>query len=742
MENYAKKTELESFVHQWKKEIHERKIGDAENDRGTTTSSVSSNEIERSWSPDATSIFPCEADVLQQDLQPQANRDTKPLLELALGSRAAEGTSVSKDAGTSSSESCTRKHPIAHGTELQPRQKLKCVEHAPRQKRADFEAESKLDLSDGFFDVGNDESDDDSSDFVSLLIRDINDINDVPLFEYTLPIEVATNILSYLDVKSLCRCAQTNKTWNLIANDDALWLRLAQGHGYATVSHPDATAHQQLTVTTFEKRASQSWKEYFVRRYLHEREIHRRWREMIAVFVQLRRPSRHLRRGHPMQDITSATYVRGHGILAAGLGNSRVLVWDLDRPCQELEKKYISLKQEDIARDEETNLLDASSGNQHAQSPTLDRTHRGPAVSVNANACVAAAITAPGPRTRELHVWHLSKHGGTQVFASDIPVECPRLDASCPLMAVADSPTVLWGCGSSVHCYSADSSSTWELHWSWKGSQPDEITDLGMVRAASGIENKGIFAHLSARTVGLHHVANGEVAEYLYGNDDGTVGTTCSCLFIGPEHVAYAVRDAAVGNSLRVHCSHTGRQSAAVDLGNGRVLAVTAVPREPHVYVISTTHGLHVYDTRTDTGGQRVQRHGAVLWSVCADEWKIVCGGSGAAGGGFTGVWDRRTSKRLWYVNDVVPIVAVAVHKEERLVTASVPSHAPYVEPVVVDEYRAADASVNVIDFGAPLSQLVDAECPFSSMFDSVTGYRYNDLLANPYDNVNPYAFQ
>eukprot|EP00041_Stephanoeca_diplocostata_P038166 m.1481470 g.1481470 ORF g.1481470 m.1481470 type:complete len:352 (-) comp25177_c1_seq3:51-1106(-) len=334
MENYAKKTELESFVHQWKKEIHERKIGDAENDRGTTTSSVSSNEIERSWSPDATSIFPCEADVLQQDLQPQANRDTKPLLELALGSRAAEGTSVSKDAGTSSSESCTRKHPIAHGTELQPRQKLKCVEHAPRQKRADFEAESKLDLSDGFFDVGNDESDDDSSDFVSLLIRDINDINDVPLFEYTLPIEVATNILSYLDVKSLCRCAQTNKTWNLIASDDALWYRLPQEHGYAMMSHSHAAAYQQLTVTTFEKRDSQTWKEYFVRRYLHEREIHRRWREMVAVFVQPRRPTRQLRRGHRIQDATSATYVREHRLLAAGLGNSQVLVWDLGRPCQ------------------------------------------------------------------------------------------------------------------------------------------------------------------------------------------------------------------------------------------------------------------------------------------------------------------------------------------------------------------------------------------------------------------------
>ena len=46
-----------------------------------------------------------------------------------------------------------------------------------------------------------------------------------------------------------------------------------------------------------------------------------------------------------------------------------------------------------------------------------------------------------------------------------------------------------------------------------------------------------------------------------------------------------------------------------------------------------------------------------------------------------------------------------------------------------------------MLDFAAPSSELADAECPFSSNYDDIAGYRANDLLATPYDNVNPDRF-
>ena len=46
-----------------------------------------------------------------------------------------------------------------------------------------------------------------------------------------------------------------------------------------------------------------------------------------------------------------------------------------------------------------------------------------------------------------------------------------------------------------------------------------------------------------------------------------------------------------------------------------------------------------------------------------------------------------------------------------------------------------------MIDFGAPESALAGAQCPFSSSFDDTSGYRYNDLLVMPYDDVNPDKF-
>ncbi|KAM4827516.1 F-box/WD repeat-containing protein 8 isoform 2-T4 [Thomomys bottae] len=67
---------------------------------------------------------------------------------------------------------------------------------------------------------------------VDQLIRDLNEMDDVPFFDIQLPYELAINIFQYLDRRELGRCAQVSKTWKVIAEDEVLWYRLCRREGH------------------------------------------------------------------------------------------------------------------------------------------------------------------------------------------------------------------------------------------------------------------------------------------------------------------------------------------------------------------------------------------------------------------------------------------------------------------------------------------------------------------------------
>ncbi|KAM5238152.1 F-box/WD repeat-containing protein 8 [Ctenodactylus gundi] len=67
---------------------------------------------------------------------------------------------------------------------------------------------------------------------VEQLIRDLDEMDEVPFFDVQLPYELAVNIFQYLDRKDLGRCAQVSKTWKVIAEDEVLWYRLCQQEGH------------------------------------------------------------------------------------------------------------------------------------------------------------------------------------------------------------------------------------------------------------------------------------------------------------------------------------------------------------------------------------------------------------------------------------------------------------------------------------------------------------------------------
>lgn len=50
--------------------------------------------------------------------------------------------------------------------------------------------------------------------------------DDEALINKKLPKELILRIFSYLDVVSLCRCAQVSKSWNVLALDGSNWQRI------------------------------------------------------------------------------------------------------------------------------------------------------------------------------------------------------------------------------------------------------------------------------------------------------------------------------------------------------------------------------------------------------------------------------------------------------------------------------------------------------------------------------------
>ncbi|RMC06032.1 hypothetical protein DUI87_17577 [Hirundo rustica rustica] len=72
----------------------------------------------------------------------------------------------------------------------------------------------------------------DGDDLLGQLIRDLNEINEVPFFDVQLPYELALKIFRYLGKAELGRCAQVSRTWKVLAEDEVLWYRLCQEEGY------------------------------------------------------------------------------------------------------------------------------------------------------------------------------------------------------------------------------------------------------------------------------------------------------------------------------------------------------------------------------------------------------------------------------------------------------------------------------------------------------------------------------
>ncbi|KAF4792786.1 F-box and WD repeat domain containing 8 [Turdus rufiventris] len=143
----------------------------------------------------------------------------------------------------------------------------------------------------------------DGDDLLGQLIRDLNEINEVPFFDVQLPYELALKIFQYLGKAELGRCAQVSRTWKILAEDEVLWYRLCQQEGY-------------LLDTSISDHSC--WKLALKNCRAREHMLKTNWKNRVGAVSQLRYEP-----GRVLCDVHCCD-----GVVMAGYSSGEVRLWD------------------------------------------------------------------------------------------------------------------------------------------------------------------------------------------------------------------------------------------------------------------------------------------------------------------------------------------------------------------------------------------------------------------------------
>ena len=189
-------------------------------------------------------------------------------------------------------------------------------------------------------------------------------------------------------------------------------------------------------------------------------------------------------------------------------------------------------------------------------------------------------------------------------------------------------------------------------------------------------------------------------------------------------------------SSINICSADTGQLMSIISTGRLKPTALATPLSQPWcVLAGGAAGGLKMFDTRLESGEvQRFESSGGGATRAIAldDGWKVVAGAAKEGYKEATLMLDRRMLKMVWDISSTVPITNVAF-TEECLVYSSC-------KAAVSHDAVERGWSLNAMDFGAD-ADMTEDRLPFSSTYDNIAGFRYNDLLATPYDNVLPNRF-
>ncbi|OWF41589.1 F-box/WD repeat-containing protein 8-like [Mizuhopecten yessoensis] len=503
-------------------------------------------------------------------------------------------------------------------------------------------------------------------------LLDLNEIDEIPFFDITLPREVAVKIFQHLDIKDLCRCSQASRSWRSLADDELLWCNLCHSLGY-----------EQNQVT----RDRGQWKAIVRENITKDKQILSNWKN---------------RTGNQ----TSLQYVQG-GILCAvnshndtvvaGYSNGDVKMWDLDL--------------------EESCTLKPSN-----RSLLINEGQDEGIISVEVSQLeVTPTLAVASYKQGNIDIWRLKDENNINPTFT-LPREAKPnkfcVAKSCDMVVTGNSMDV------NVYTYTNNG---FHLHSMLNRYSGKQVSHLNMLEV--GGEEPQVFITTLRGELYLHRPGETaeEMREYTDNQDQLYTSGTVGCVDVRVDPALVAVGHATIGTVYDIETAK------ALRLLTGHMHIITClnlVDSPPYQLVTgSMDRRLRIFDLRTDQAATVLSGHTSFITTAQMDDWKVVSGDDG----GFVCVWDRRMSTRLWEWHNRHPVRYCHFYKQ-RLIAGNVPGTTKKLGDDHL-AHRRFRGSLHVCDFSADqTTQDLPEIC--HSTYDEPEAYNYNIRLAVPYDNI------
>ncbi|GFS02288.1 F-box/WD repeat-containing protein 8, partial [Elysia marginata] len=488
---------------------------------------------------------------------------------------------------------------------------------------------------------------------LDLFIADLDDINEIPFFDTSVPREVALKIFQHLDMKSLCMCSQVSRSWRSLADDELLWFEIFLQLGLGGM---DPNMHVS---------DGSDWKGR-VRRLTEEKQLlDANWKARTGKPYQL---------NYAQGRVLCAVHSHGSTIVA-GYTSCNVRSWD-------------------------TLTGDSCTYNASNTALVLDE-------DTDDGVLCRMENWVQQLKTSERYTAASFAHGFVDVWSSDAGTEpiytLPFNTRNVNSLALSDIGTdARDGGGNASVVAAAQGTRVQALYVTKQHGQvvadfdmPEKVSQVSWLTHASGQSANLMIT--SPNTVNLRKVDLPE--ERILSKRAEPVGMTEIHNVYWAPITAVSLRpclsDVAVGFSVYAGAS-TQIKVNVYDLSSLHLTASLT----GHTWVISTMHlpenvpkqlitgsgdrKIRLYDLRSGTFPMlTLAGHSAKVTCVEMDSWKIVS----ADEAGFVFVWDQRMARKLWDVHNRHPVEYC--HSEERLLVIG---NIPYQKFPKSDEFDKVSA--------------------------------------------------
>lgn len=525
--------------------------------------------------------------------------------------------------------------------------------------------------------------------YLDLFIADLDEINEIPFFDLTVPREVAIKIFEPLGIKDLCRCSQVSKSWKSLADDELLWCHICHELGYER----EAQAVEKT-----------KWKAVVRQHVEHERKLVYNWKNRIASFSQLQ---------HIPGGILCAVDSSGDNIVS-GYTNGEVKLWNvgeqydcLFQPSntsliinEAIEDGTIPNKVTHMAvspkfvvaayRQGNVDIWKIEGKDSISPAQVIDCHDRRGLKGVEVAQNEDLVLTVSGPH--DISFVHICQGFNEDGFSKKKVINIPERTVSAKIFEEQKSyskPYIIIGTDFKINIHKTDDSQY--------GSD--------------------IFNHM----INIHHL----------------IGSPVTCMNARSSPSQLAVGLGSCGGAIdpyrvKVYDLNSGKLLSTLYNHTWTITCINLADSPENLMVTGCgDRRVRTFDMRTESMTNQFAGHSSQVNTVQMDDMKVVSGGDD----GFVRVWDLRMSKKLWEIHNRHPVKHCHFTKN-KLIVGNVPnSTMPIVDEFDSATHRRYRGTVQVYDFSVDqMTQGVPDIC--LSTYDEPEASHYNISLAMPYDKL------